>query len=163
PDHPTYAIDPEHDRARHYLTVLARLAPGVSMAQATAALQTVQARLAADHPDEERGVSAEIVPLRENLFGATRPLLFALLGVAAIALIAACGASLGLFGALQPLHVATALQEGGRTSIGGRRQARLRGAFLAAEVALSLVLLVGAGLLLRSFEKAASIDPGFDP
>jgi predicted permease len=54
------------------------------------------------------------------------------------------------------------LQESGRASTGGRRQARLRAAFLAFEVALSLVLLVGAGLLVRSFAKLAGVDPGFD-
>lgn len=45
----------------------------------------------------------------------------------------------------------------------GRRQARLRGALVVAQVAVSLVLLVAAGLLLRTLANAARIDPGFDP
>ena len=53
------------------------------------------------------------------------------------------------------------LKEGGRSSStsGGRW---VRSALLVAEVALSLVLLVGASLLIRSFTKLSSVDPGFD-
>ncbi len=55
---------------------------------------------------------------------------------------------------------AAALKEGGRSSAssGGRR---VRSALLVGEVALSLILLVGASLLLRSFAKLTGVDPGF--
>ncbi len=46
---------------------------------------------------------------------------------------------------------------------GGPRRQRVRNALIVAEVALSLVLLAGAGLLLRSFEQAQRVHPGFDP
>jgi putative ABC transport system permease protein len=54
------------------------------------------------------------------------------------------------------------LKEGGRSSAtsGGRW---LRSALLVAEVAMSLVLLVGAALLLRSFARLTNVDPGFQP
>jgi predicted permease len=54
-----------------------------------------------------------------------------------------------------------ALKEGGRSNSGSARQRRLRGTLVIAEVALSLILLVGAGLLLRSFIKALQTDGGF--
>jgi len=55
-----------------------------------------------------------------------------------------------------------ALNEGGRGSGGPRRQ-RARSVLIVAEVAISLVLLVGAGLLLRSLDRILRVDPGFDP
>ena len=69
-----------------------------------------------------------------------------------------------LFG-LVPAFVSTsdasdALKEGGRHG-GGRRMHRVLRTLVVAEVALSLVLLAGAGLLMRSFFKLQSVDPGF--
>jgi predicted permease len=254
PEHPTYPIDPQTDRQRHYLTVIGRLGPSQTLEQAQSAMQVVQARLQKDHPDDERGIGIQLVPLREQLFGSAKPLLYVLLSVAALLfaiawanaaqlflaraiarshevavrtalgatrsqvwrlffsesllvgalaaffglviasqaapllvasspqaaslpkpsldaqliamaalLVLLCGASLGLFAALHPRLPAEALQEGGRTGTGGRKSARLRSAFLTFEVALSVVLLVGAGLLLRSFRQVAAVDPGFAP
>ncbi|MEO1087857.1 MAG: FtsX-like permease family protein, partial [Acidobacteriota bacterium] len=53
------------------------------------------------------------------------------------------------------------LRDGGRGTAGGGR-ARVRGLFVAAQVAVSTVLLISAGLLLRSFDKLQSVDPGFE-
>jgi putative ABC transport system permease protein len=53
-----------------------------------------------------------------------------------------------------------ALREGGRHG-GGPRSRRVLGMLVVAEVALSLVLLAGAGLLIRSFMRLQNIDPGF--
>lgn len=55
-----------------------------------------------------------------------------------------------------------ALRSSGRAS-GSRSQNRLRAALVVGEVAISLVLLVGVGLLVQSFGALAKVDPGFDP
>ncbi|MEN3334844.1 MAG: hypothetical protein V7641_4209 [Blastocatellia bacterium] len=75
------------------------------------------------------------------------------------------GLLFGLAPALQgaKLNLNELLKEGGRSGTGGTRQRRLRSVLVAAEVGLALVLLVGAGLLLRSFLKLQQTDPGFKP
>ena len=55
------------------------------------------------------------------------------------------------------------LKDSGRTTIGGTRGQRLRGILVVAEVALSLVLLITASLMIRSFVGMQAIDPGFRP
>ncbi len=54
------------------------------------------------------------------------------------------------------------LKEAGRSS-GGSSRNRLGGLLVVSEVALALLLLAGAGLMLRSFIRLMSVDPGFDP
>src|SRR5205085_6521173 len=55
-----------------------------------------------------------------------------------------------------------ALKEGGRSSTTGVRRNQVRNSLVVAEIALALVLLVGAGLLLKSYARVQNIDPGFD-
>jgi predicted permease len=56
-----------------------------------------------------------------------------------------------------------ALKDGGHGMSGGRKRDRLRSALVISEVALACVLLVGAGLLLRSFLRVLDVDLGFEP
>jgi putative ABC transport system permease protein len=60
------------------------------------------------------------------------------------------------------LNLHESLKDAGRTLAGSRRR-RLRSALVVSEVAVALVLLVGAGLLTRSFQRVMDIDPGFNP
>jgi putative ABC transport system permease protein len=54
------------------------------------------------------------------------------------------------------------LKEGGRDGSGGKAQGRVRNALVVIEVALSLMLLIGAGLLIKSLARLQSVSPGFD-
>jgi len=54
------------------------------------------------------------------------------------------------------------LREGGRMGSAGARSHRLRGTLVVSEVALALVVLIGAGLFFRSYQNVNAIDPGFD-
>ena len=73
-----------------------------------------------------------------------------------------------VFGIVPALQLSKAdlgrgLKEGGGVAGEGSQRARLRGAFVVSQVALSLVLLVGAGLLVNSFYRLLGESPGFDP
>ena len=61
------------------------------------------------------------------------------------------------------LHLSEAIASGGRTVSGTRARRRVQGALIVAEVALALVLMVGAGLLVRSLRSLVTIDRGFEP
>jgi putative ABC transport system permease protein len=85
------------------------------------------------------------------------------LGVLAFTLVVSIGTGL-LFGLVPAWRMATpqlgsALRQGGRSAPGRRLPASL----LISELALALVLLIGAGLLIKSFWRLLSVDPGFRP
>jgi predicted permease len=79
------------------------------------------------------------------------------------------GVVFGLVPALRAsrLDLNDVLREGGRTGVGssafGLGAQQLRKLLIAGEIALSLVLLIGAGLLVRSYERITNANPGFDP
>lgn len=60
------------------------------------------------------------------------------------------------------LDLNDALKDGSRTAGAGRGSQRLRGALVVTQMALALVLMVGAGLMMRSFLNLRGVEPGFD-
>ena len=99
------------------------------------------------------------IPRAEGIAVNTPVLLFSLV------LSIATGVLFGLIPALQASRgdVNNALKEGGRGATRGLSSNRLRGLLVISEVAVALVLLIGAGLLVRSFARIQAIDPGFNP
>ncbi|MGH7719022.1 MAG: FtsX-like permease family protein, partial [Gemmatimonadaceae bacterium] len=90
-------------------------------------------------------------------------------GVDATVLLFTLGVALGtgvLFGLIPALHVARSdlnrtLKEGGRGSRGRAGTGRTRSVLVVSEMALAVMLLAGAGLLIRSFRQLMQVDPGY--
>src|SRR5215213_7913183 len=94
------AFDAEElaNRGGHYLTVVARLKPGVSVSQAQADMNAIMHRLAVDHPAEtmEGKVGAVVVTVRDQFVGDARGSLIVLLVAVAFVLLIACANVAGL-------------------------------------------------------------------
>src|SRR5579864_394111 len=75
------------------------------------------------------------------------------------------GVAFGIFPALQlsRTDMNSTLRDEGRGTTGGHGRARIKNSLVVGQVALTMLLLIGAGLLVRSFGKLLRVDPGFDP
>ena len=243
------------DREVKFLEVIARLKPGITLAQAQAEMTTIAARLQQQYPETNVDIGAAVTSLHEHLVGDIRPALLILLGAVGLVLLIACanvaslllaraavrqkeiavrvalgarrmrlirqflteslvlstlggvvglavayiglvllrtlipedilqaseisidlkvlgftllvsiatGVIFGLAPAIQALRFkqSETLKEGGRNPATGGSGKRLRSVLVTAEVAISLVLLIGAGLLINSFVRLRNVDPGF--
>jgi putative ABC transport system permease protein len=92
--------------------------------------------------------------------GLNGPVLAFTVGVAIVG-----GILLGVAPAMhsRPARLSDALKESARGGSDGVRAWRLRAMLVVAEVAMAIVLFIGAGLMIRSGQKLAAVDPGFDP
>ncbi|HMX29503.1 MAG TPA: ABC transporter permease [Blastocatellia bacterium] len=244
------------NRGGHYLTVVARIKPGVTLAQARADIAGVMQRINQDHPMHGFELGSVVIPLREELAGEVRPALIVLLVAVGCVLLIACanianlllsrgaaryreiavrtalgagrgrivrqlltesillavaggltgllfawlsfsfltqiipdsmalnagvkidarifsftmllslltGIVFGLAPAMQAAKVDLneALKQSGGRSGAGAGHRRLRSALVVTEIALALVLLVGAGLLIQTFLKLRALDIGIN-
>jgi putative ABC transport system permease protein len=244
-------------RGVHFLRTYARLAPGVTLSQASAEMRLIDQQLATQYPADNKNRSTLLIPLQERIVGESRPALLILFAAVSLVLLIACanfanllltraaergreivirtalgagrfriirqlltesilisvaggaaglviawwGTSLlialkpenlprvqeinvdlrvfaftlgvsiltGLIFGLLPswtasrLALGNGLKEGGRSATAGRAQQGVRSALVAGELAIALVLLVGAGLLVKTFWKLRNVEPGFNP
>lgn len=109
------------------------------------------------------GAIVRLIPIGE-LDGAT----VTMNGPVLIFVAAAMVLSALIFGLAPAIHSArtdvhSELKEGGRAASAGTRQNRWRGRLVIAEVSLALILLIGAGLMIKSLYRLLSVDPGFQP
>lgn len=115
------------------------------------------------------GLAQSVVPLLLRLAPANLPLpAHVELGwrvfLFAMAIAVLTGLLFGLFPALQSMRlgIGNPLREAGTRTTGSASAIRARQMLVVAEVAISLVLLVGAGLLIETFKNLSGVEPGFD-
>ena len=79
------------NRRSEFLDVVGRLAPGATPEAAQAEMATIATRLAAEYPETNATIRADVVPLGEQLLGKARPAVLTLMGAVALVLLVACG------------------------------------------------------------------------
>lgn len=149
--------------------IAVRVALGASRWRVVRGLTAESALLAAGGVTAGLGLALAGVATLRRLLPADTPRLAEIAVDGRVLLLCALvGAVTGLIGVL-PALVATredpqeSLRSGRGSDSTGRRGQRLRGVFVATEIALALVLVLGAGLMLRTLGRLSDVDPGFRP
>ncbi|MBS1804235.1 MAG: ABC transporter permease [Acidobacteria bacterium] len=77
-------------RGEHHFLAIARLKPGVTLAQAQAEMNTISHRLEQSYPADDKGWGASVISMRDDLVGDVRPALLMMLGAVGFVLLIAC-------------------------------------------------------------------------
>src|SRR5205807_1145563 len=161
-------VPPDAPPAQHrevgWYIAIGRLKPGVTVDQARANLETVQAQLGNQYPQTDADLTAGVVPLKETTIGGARGSLWMLFGAVSLLLLIACTNIVALLlarGAQRQHEISVRLSLTSRSQVSPRTP--LQWFLVGVQVALAVTLLGGAGLLLRSFQALGRVSPGFDP
>ena len=145
-----------NERGR-FLSVVARLKPGVSLEQAAAELRTIATRLSDEAPQFNKNYSAEVLPLREQFFGSVRRPLWLMLGAVAFVLLIACANVANLL-----LSLATTREKeiAVRAALGARRLRIVRQLLTESLLLALLGSALGLGFAWLGIKALIAISPG---
>ncbi|MDQ3812048.1 MAG: ABC transporter permease, partial [Chloroflexota bacterium] len=147
--------DPQDGRSSRYLQVIARLAHGVTLERARAEMGAIAARMEAEYPDDNEGLTVAVTPLRERLVGDTRTPLLVLLSASGLVLVIACA---NLSNLLIARGIARAREFAVRAALGASRGRAVRQ--LLTESMLLAALGSAAGLLLAAWATKVLVAMG---
>ena len=157
-------IDPAHlpGRGRHFISVLGRLRPDVTLAQARDELAAFATRSVRENPTNYigNGFTATARPLREAWFGAARPMMTALLATVMLLLLLA---AVNVANLLLVRAEARQREMGVRVALGARRGRLVRQLLTESLILAALGALVGVPLAALCVRSLLAINPGVVP